>query len=74
MSMNFSEFKKRLGAEPRSRDPEMLSARDSSQQFETAAREAEDFEDKLEAVIKVEAPADLLSDIQSISQQPLDIS
>lgn len=69
--MNFSEFKKRLGAEPRSRDPEMLAARDASAQFESAAVKADSFEDKLEAVIKVDAPKDLLSDIQSISRQPV---
>jgi hypothetical protein len=67
MSMNFSEFKKRLGVEPRSRDPEILDARKSSARFDAAAVEAAVFEDKLEAVIKVSPPDSLLGEIQSIS-------
>jgi len=51
--MNFSEFKKRLGAEPRGSDPEMLEARRSSPEFEQAAAEAEAFERKLEDALKV---------------------
>ena len=46
MSMNFSEFKKLLGADPRNSDPETLRARESGPEFEEAAAEAEAFEKK----------------------------
>ena len=71
MSMNFSEFKKLLGADPRNRDPETLRARQSAPEFEAAAKEAEIFEEKIEAALHVQPPADLLNNIKSISQQPI---
>ena len=71
MSMNFSEFKKLIGADPRNRDPETLRARNSSAEFETAATKADIFEDKLEAALHIHPPADLLSEIKAISQQPV---
>ena len=70
MSMNFSEFKKLLGADPWSRDPETLRARNSAPEFEAAAAEAEGFEKKLQSAVNVSPPTDLLDSIKSISQQP----
>ena len=58
MSMNFSEFKKLLGADPLNRDPGTLRARDSSPEFEGAAEEAENFERKLHSALAVNTPAD----------------
>jgi len=70
MSMNFSEFKKLIGADPWNRDPETLRARNSAPEFEEAASEAEAFEQKLQSALNVQAPADLLADIKGIGQQP----
>jgi hypothetical protein len=61
--MNFSEFKKILGAEPRCKDPEFLRARHSGAEFEAAAVEAERFEDRLDRAILVAAPEGLLEKI-----------
>ena len=70
MSMNFSEFKKLIGADPWNRDPETLRARNSAAEFEAAAAEAEVFEKKLQSALDVPAPLDLLNDIKRISEQP----
>ena len=70
MSMNFSEFKKLIGADPLNRDSETLRARNSSPEFEAAAAEAEAFEEKLHSALNIQAPADLLEEIKSISRQP----
>jgi hypothetical protein len=59
MSMEFSEFRRLLGAEPRSRDPSFLRARDSSPEFRAAAAEADRFEEKLERALALQVPADL---------------
>jgi len=67
--MNFSEFKRRLGAEPLSGDPELQRARHSSPEFEAAAAEAGRFEDKLIRAISLPAPEGLVGELQSISQQ-----
>ena len=64
--MNFSEFKKRLGAEPRSQDPEFLAARNSNPDFRAAAAEAEAFEAKLEAAFSINEPDGLLEGIVGI--------
>ncbi len=64
--MNFSEFKKRIGAEPRSRDPEILEAIDSDPEIRAAAEEAEAFEQKLEAAFAIKTPPFLLDQIASI--------
>jgi len=66
MSMNFSEFKKLLGADPWNRDPDFLRARNSSPEFERAAAEAEAFERKLQRALHTAAPDDLLEDIAGI--------
>ena len=70
MSMNFSEFKRFLGAEPRNGYPEIQRARHSSPEFEQAAAEAELFETKLDRAVAVPTPAGLIEDILAISQQP----
>ena len=70
MSMNFSEFKKLIGADPWNRDPDTLRARNSAPAFENAAAEAEAFEEKLQNALHVDPPADLLDSIKGISQQP----
>lgn len=66
--MNFSEFKQRLGAEPRSSDAELLRARQSSPEFEAAAREAEQFEDRLEQAARIPAPDGLLDDLLAVGR------
>lgn len=71
MSMNFSEFKRLMGADPRNQDPETLSARHSAPEFEELAADAEAFEDKLQGALHVQPPADLLGQIKGISQQPV---
>ena len=70
MSMNFSEFKRLLGAEPHSGDPEFQRARHSSPEFEEAAAEAERFETKLEYATLIPAPDGLVEDIMAITGQP----
>jgi len=69
MSMNFSEFKKLIGADPWNRDPETLRARNSAPEFEAAAAEAEVFEEKLQSALHIQPPADLLEGIKGISQE-----
>jgi len=66
MSMDFSEFTFRLGADPRSRDPEFLQARRSSPDFRDAAEQAERFEDRLERALSLQAPASLLARLEAI--------
>ncbi len=70
MYMNFSEFKKLIGADPLNRDSETLRARNSAPEFEDAAAEAEAFEEKLQSALLIQPPADLLDSIKTISQQP----
>jgi len=71
MSMNFSEFKKLITADPRNRDPETMRARQSAPEFEAAAAEAEAFQDKLESAVHIQPPTELLDQIKAISQQPV---
>lgn len=71
MSMPFSEFIKRLGADPWNRDPETLRARNSAAEFETAAMEAEAFEEKLQSLLRIQPPVELLDEIKAISKQPV---
>jgi len=68
--MNFSEFKKLIGADPWNRDPGTLRARNSAPEFEAAAKDAEAFEEKLQSAVHVQPPVDFLDEIKSISQQP----
>lgn len=51
--MDFSDFLRRLGAEPRSRDPGLLAAREQSARHQQAAAEAEAFEQRLETALLV---------------------
>ena len=69
MSMNFSEFKKLIGADPRNRDAAVVQARELNPEFEGAATEAGVFEDKLEAALNIQPPADLLDEIKNIPRQ-----
>lgn len=69
--MNFSEFKRLIGADPRNREARIVQARESAPEFEHAAREAELFEDKLETAINIRPPDDLLEQIKAINQQPV---
>ena len=69
MSMNFSEFKKLIGADPWNRDPETLRARNSAPEFEAAAAKAEAFEEKLQSALHIQPPAGLLDDIKDISRE-----
>ena len=69
MSMNFSEFKHLLGAEPRSGDPDFQRARHSSPEFEQAAADAERFETKLERATSIPAPDGLIEDIMAITRR-----
>ena len=69
MSMNFSEFKRLIGADPWNRESETLRARNSSAEFEQAAMDAESFERKLQGAVNIAPPADLLENIKAIGQQ-----
>ena len=71
MSMNFSEFKKLMGADPLNKDAETKLARNSSPEFEAAAAEAEAFEEKIQGAMNIQPPADLLNEIKAISHQPV---
>jgi len=51
--MDFSEYLRRLGAEPRSQDPELLAAREQSARHSQAAAAAEAFERQLDAALNV---------------------
>jgi hypothetical protein len=70
MSMNFSEFIRQLGAEPRSQDPEFLRARQSSPEFLRAAQEADAFEEKLTRAMDLQLPDDMMERILQISRNP----
>jgi hypothetical protein len=70
MSMNFSEFIRQLGAEPRSQDPEFLRARQSSPEFLQAAEEADAFEEKLTRAMDLQLPDGMMASILQISQSP----
>ncbi len=70
MSMNFSEFIRQLGAEPRSRDPDFLRARRTSPEFLRAAEKADAFEEKLDRAMDLRLPDDLMERILQISRNP----
>ena len=69
MSMNFSEFKRLLGAEPRSGDPEFLRACQSSPEFEREAAEAQRLRTSWIAPWH-SGTCGLIEDLMTISQQP----
>jgi hypothetical protein len=67
--MDFSEFKRLLGADPRSRDPEFLRARASSAEFEQEAAEADRLEALLDRAVSLPLPEGLMSEIRSIPER-----
>ena len=73
MSMDFSEFRLRLGAEPRRQDDEVRAARDASAEFEAEASAAELFEDRLEQAFNVQVPDGLLESLADISSDSHEI-
>jgi hypothetical protein len=70
--MNFSEFKKLLGADPWNREPETLRARHSAPEYEQAALEAESFERKLQRAVEVTVDEELLGQLLEIPNRPVD--
>ena len=68
MSMDFSEFRRRLGAEPRNRDADFLRARDASPEFSEAAAAAERFEGKLERALSLPEPPGLIDALLGAAQ------
>lgn len=73
--MDFSEFRQLLGADPRSRDPSFLRARESSPEFRSAAAAADRFERQLEHALALDMPpglAERLSAIPRRAGQPRD--
>jgi len=72
--MDFSEFLRQLGADPHSRDPEFLRARQSSPEFQQAAEAAEAFETRLERAMVLTAPEGLLNDILEIGGESVPAS
>lgn len=66
MSMDFSEFKRLLGADPRNRDPAFLEAREASPESHAAAAEADRFERRLDRALELRGPADLLEQLRAI--------
>jgi hypothetical protein len=71
MSMNFSEFKRLLGADPGNQDPAFLRARESSEEFIRAAAESDRFERRLERALDIPVPGDLLSSLEAITATPV---
>lgn len=68
MSMNYSEFKKLILADPWSQTPEVVEARRSSPEFEQFAVETQKLARSIEAAVAISAPADLLDSIKAIAQ------
>jgi hypothetical protein len=64
--MDFSEFRRLLGADPRNQDPAFREARASSPEFRDAAAEADRFEEQLELALALQAPQALLDQLRSI--------
>lgn len=72
--MNFSEFKRLLGADPGSRDPEFLRARQSSAEFAAAAAKSDRFEVRLARALAVPVPADLTDELCRIPAKTLSVT
>lgn len=64
--MNFSEFRKLLGADPWNRNPDTLRARNSGPEFEHEAQAAEAFERKLQAALEVPVDENLATELVSL--------
>jgi hypothetical protein len=69
MSMNFSEFKRWLGSDPGSQDPEFLRARESSPEFAAAAAESERFERSLQRALALPAPQGLTDRLKQLAER-----
>lgn len=69
MSMDFTEFRRLLGSEPRSKDPAVLSARKTAPEFEQAAAEAEQLEDLIEQALSIPVPDNLIEEIFAIGRK-----
>jgi hypothetical protein len=69
--MDFSEFKRRLGAEPASHDPELLRARESSPEFAQEAEAAAAFEQKLSRALDLPVPEGLQEELNAIASAPV---
>lgn len=67
MSMDYSEFRRLLGADPTSSDADFIAARHASPEFEQAAREADEFERKLNHALRTAPPANFMDDILAIA-------
>lgn len=61
--MNFSDFKRLLGADPYCQDPGFLRARNSGGEFTEAAAAADKFEHKLQQALSLDTPAGLQAEI-----------
>lgn len=68
--MDFSEFKRRLGADPGATDPAMRLARESAPEFEQAAAEADRFEKALHAALEVPVDDGLVDELAGLSRAP----
>jgi hypothetical protein len=66
--MDYSEFLRRIGADPHDPDQELLRARQSDIKFEQAALDAERLETKLQRAVQLPAPEGLIEQLQQISQ------
>lgn len=64
--MDYSEFLRRIGADPHDADPEIAHARASDETFDQAAREALELEAKLQRAVDVPIPDDLIAQIRNI--------
>jgi hypothetical protein len=60
--MDFSEFLRRIGAEPRSEDAELRAARTADPRCAAAATEAERFEDRLEQALRLPVAGERLAE------------
>jgi len=67
--MDFSEYRRRLAADPRARDPELQAARLCGAEFEQAAIEAEALDRRLVAALNISAPEDFLQQLSAIPDQ-----
>ncbi len=66
--MDYSEFLRRIGADPHDQDQALLRARQSDDKFEQAALDAERLESKLLRAVQLPAPEGLIEQLQRISQ------
>jgi len=66
--MDYSEFKRQLGADPTSQDPDFLRARQSSPEFVRAAAESDRLEHILKKALTWPAPPELVAGLKDIAQ------